>query len=77
VVFVRVNPDKYNKGQNNAKKMDRKVLLGKVLKLIVGNYEKIDTPLQVLYLYYSPTNPVISKRIPKTMIYKESDFKLN
>ena len=76
VIFVRVNPDLYDCFPS-APESERKLLLLRVLNSIVSNYDKIECPLQVLYLYYSKTNPIISKSIPNVLICNISDFKLH
>ena len=72
-VVVRVNPHGYTHPARKAKpgKEERKELMLNVMKACLT--KKWDTKIHVVYLCYSETNPNITQRISKTMLYDAED----
>jgi len=72
-IVVRVNPHAYTHPAGKAKpgKEERKELMLNVMKACLT--KKWDTKIHVVYLCYSETNPNITQRISKTMLYDAED----
>jgi len=72
-VVVRVNPHGYTHPIGKAKPdwEERKKLMLNVMKACLT--KKWDTKIHVVYLCYSETNPNITQRLSKTMLYDAED----
>jgi hypothetical protein len=72
-IVVRVNPHAYTHPAGKAKPdwEERKELMLKVMKACLT--KKWETKIHVVYLCYSETNPNITQRISKTMLYDAED----
>lgn len=74
MVVIRWNPDTYKVSDGNKRKT-RKERLEMFVKL--KKHLRKNTPdekIHIYYMFYDIDNPLISKNIPNTMIYEESDF---
>ena len=73
VVFIRWNPDGYSgPGSRVVTFEERLDLLGRLIEFVVAS-----TPTEtilVYYMFYSADNEVITKRLPKRLVYGNNDF---
>lgn len=78
IVFIRFNPDGYRKKNTSEHKHnicteERLNVLIELINYVIQNYHNIP-PMFVYYMYYSTNSQVITKSLPKKLVYCQDDF---